>query len=339
MAASGRPAQLHAIFGKQPQTRRVDADATVLWGCSMKGWNCCVDRSIPVYPYDMVRLRHALGRPSADLIDDGTVSFAWSPADGSLLGSLPHRPYGAGQSACVFLDVITNLDAREMQEREPERFESMPGPVQRSADSTTGAAWDVAALCRVHTSRPEACRAFPYQRVATLNPDGAVRSAEVHEVSRCGTCAFSTPTTPRAVLEDESIDEFWRARSGLLQVANYLHSLGVANVDHPGYRAYAVDAVARLWTQLFMPDEDEQIAAVFPDQWREPEDIEGDRAIHRILLEHAMDRADALVAASGESPSAWGRPGEQRERPVLDALTDRATPVPIEIEPPLRQAS
>ncbi len=295
----------------------------------MKGWNCCVDKGITVRPYDMIRLRHALGRPSLEIVNDGTVQFAWDPSSGILLGSLPQRPYGDGQVACVFLDVVTNVSAREMRERDPERFATMPQPVQRAAASTASGEWDVAGLCGIHGSRPEVCRGFPFQRLAKVTPDGSPAAPdshgliEVHEVFRCGSCALATPTTPREVLEGESIDEFWRARHAMLRVESYLHAAGIANVSRPDYRAFPAEAVARLWTQMYLPDEDDRIAAEFPRQWREAADIAGDRQIHRRVLERTLERAAELIAASGEPAAAWGpRDGAQREPPDLDAALD-----------------
>lgn len=320
--ANRRASGKHAAFGGRLKTRPVDPDATVQWGCSMKGWNCCVDKGITVRPYDMIRLRHALGRPSLEIVNDSTVQFAWDPSSGILLGSLPQRPYGDGQVACVFLDVVTNVSAREMRDHDPERFATMPEPVQRAAASTGGGEWDVAGLCGIHGSRPEICRGFPFQRLAKTAPDGSPGVIEVHEVFRCGSCALATPTTPREVLEGESIDEFWRAHHAMRQVETYLRAAGIANVSDPDYRAFPTEQVARLWTQMYLLDEDERIAAEFPEQWREPADIEGDRRIHRRVLEQTLERAAALIAASGEPASAWGPRDAQAEPPDLDAALD-----------------
>ena len=59
-----KPAPLHAAFGTRSEFGALDPDAPMRWGCSLKGWNCCVDKAIPVRPYDMLRLRHALEVPS-----------------------------------------------------------------------------------------------------------------------------------------------------------------------------------------------------------------------------------------------------------------------------------
>ena len=100
----------------------------------MKGWNCCVDKGITVRPYDMLRLRHAIGLPSRQLIEDGTVTLAWDPADGSLTGSLTQRSYRASQVACVFLDVVTNVSAREMRAAEQVGVLSRRGRRERLDD-------------------------------------------------------------------------------------------------------------------------------------------------------------------------------------------------------------
>ncbi len=321
--ANGRAAAgAHAAIGRSFKTRPIDPDATVQWGCSMKGWNCCVDVGVSIRPYDMIRLRHALGRPSLEIVNDEIVQFAWAQSSGTLLGSLPHRPYGVDQVACVFLDVVTNVSAREMRERDPLRFASMPQTVQRAAESTAVGQWDVAGLCRIHDARPEVCRGLPYQRAAGATTDRPHAPAELHAVFRCGGCSLSASTTPREVLAGQSIEEFWRARDAMRQVEAYLHSIGLANVSDPDYRAFPTEQVARFWTLIYLPDEDEQIAAKFPGQWCEPADIEGDRQIHRRVLERTLERAGRLVAASGEPASAWGERDREREQPDLDALLD-----------------
>ncbi len=288
-------APTHATLGSPPKTHTVDPDATVRWGCSMKGWNCCVDKGITVRPYDMLRLRHAIGLPSRQLIEDGTVTLAWDPADGSLTGSLTQRSYRASQVACVFLDVVTNVSAREMRAADPDRFASMPEIVQRAADLMRGE-WDVAGLCMIHSGRPEACRGFPYQRRSALNADGSASATEVHQVTRCGSCALSTPTTPREVLEGEQIADYWQAADAFRRVERYLHSLGIANVEHQDFRAHSLHSVGEIWAQLYLPDEDTDVAEEFPDQWRESIDVEGDLLIYRRVLDRAMDRAEQLIA-------------------------------------------
>jgi hypothetical protein len=46
----------HATLGSAPKTRPVDPGATVHWGCSIKGWNCYVDKGLTVHPYDMLHV-------------------------------------------------------------------------------------------------------------------------------------------------------------------------------------------------------------------------------------------------------------------------------------------
>ena len=138
---------------KKRKGRRVDPDAPLRWGCSLKGWNCCIDAGIAVRPYDMLRLRHATGRPAHELVNDATVTFAWEAGSGILLGRLAHRPYEGGRVACVFLEELTNLDVQRVRDEDPERFAGLPEHVQRaagsSARSSTRGEWKVAGLCGV----------------------------------------------------------------------------------------------------------------------------------------------------------------------------------------------
>ncbi len=313
------------ITSKARKSWPVDLDAPVRWGCSGKGWNCCVGVGIAVRPYDMLRLRHAAGRPAQDLVHDATVTFEWDPASGILRGRLAHRPYEQGRVACVFLDELTNLDVRRIRDEDPERFAGLPPGVQRHAESRADREWKVAGLCRVHGGRPEVCRGFPYQRLAAH--DASAAGSEVHQLFRCGSCAHATPTTPREVLEGESLDEYWRADDAFRHVCRYLHTLGAANSRDPAYRHLIAGDEQRLefWAALYLPDAHPRLATRFPglaDQWRTPLDIEGDRALYRALLDDTLEHAEALVGSSGRSAEDFGMPGDVIARPDLDALLD-----------------
>ena len=101
----------------------------------------------------------------------------------------------------------------------------------------------------------------------------------------------------------------------------------MANIEHEQYRAFPVAEVAELLGHMYLPDTDERITAAFPEQWRAPLDLNGDRAIHRMLLDQAMDRVEEMVAQSGEPPAAWGGVDGELERPDVDALLDRSVPL------------
>ena len=308
---------------KKRKSWRIDPDAPLRWGCSLKGWNCCIDAGIAVRPYDMLRLRHAAGRPAHELVNDATVTFEWEPGSGILLGRLAHRPYEGGRVACVFLEELTNLDLRRIRDEEPDRFAGFPEHVQRAADSGASGEWKVAGLCGVHTGRPEVCRGFPFQRLPA--PDGAAAGSEVHQLFRCGSCALATETTARAVLDDESLEEHWRAADAFRQLCRYLFTVGAANSPDPAYRHLLPDQQQRLqlWAALYLPDTHPALAGD-AEQWRAPLDHEGDRALYRALLDDLLARVDALVARGGGDEAAFGMPGDSHPRPDLDTLLDPA---------------
>src|SRR6476660_2062555 len=87
----------------------IDPDEAIRWGCSGKGWHCCVDFTIPVRPYDLVRLRHALHQPSEWLINNSYVNFVWD--GGTFVGQLAQVPYERNRNACVFYEEVTNVGA------------------------------------------------------------------------------------------------------------------------------------------------------------------------------------------------------------------------------------
>lgn len=297
-------------------------DAPLHWGCSGKGWNCCVDQGITVRPYDLIRLRHALRLPAQSIINDELVTFGWYPGDGSLVGSLAHRPYETGRVACRFLLEMTDGDARALAARDSAAFRALPPTVQRAALTTAREEWRVAGLCGVHGHRPEVCRAFPFQR----DPATPAGAASTH---RCGSCALSTPTTARDVMLDEGLLPYWAANEAFTAVAAYLRALGLARLSGTSYRSLPIaDATrAELWMGLYVPDADAAVIRRFPDQWLAAADPDGDIAILRLLLDHALDRADALVAGQDLAREHLGFTGVPAIRPDLDHLLDLDRPL------------
>lgn len=327
----------HAAFGRQPKQVVFDPDTPIQWGCSAQGWNCCVDKGIVVRPYDMVRLRHALGQPSHAITGERTVTFAWHPPTGALVGSLAHRPYGPGHVACVCYEELTNKDAARIRADDPARFAALPRRVQAAADAPTSREYRVAGLCTAHLNRPEVCRAFPYQRQTHVEPDGTTTAPTMIRINLCGSCALSTPTTPRAIAESEDTAEYWRANDAFSTVMAYYRSRGAARMGHAGYRALPLGEpeLTQLWAAMYLPDSDPAITGRFGEQWRAPLDVAGDREVYRLLLARALDRLDALLAAGGHDPSHLDTTGAPEvARPDLDALLDpeRAVlPPPYEV--------
>ncbi|MSQ36298.1 MAG: hypothetical protein EXR63_04045 [Dehalococcoidia bacterium] len=321
----------HAAFGRQPKHTYVQWDEAVQWGCSLKGWNCCVDKGIAVRPYDLVRLRHAVGRPSNEITSDETVTFAWH--GGLLIGSLAHKPYTPGHVACTFFEEMTNVSARALRERDPDAFAALPERVRAAADSPAKGEYRVAGLCGAHQNRPEVCRAFPYQReVGLVLADGTLEDVRARRVNLCGSCALSTPTTPRAVVENEDVAEYWRANDAFSAVASYYRSRGAGNFDDPRYRSLPLPQadLTQLWAAMYLPDSDPIVRERYPEQWRAALDVEGDRAIHALVLQHALDRLDALLTQLGVDSAALGTKGAPDvPRPQLDRLLDPARePIP-----------
>jgi Fe-S-cluster containining protein len=326
----------HAAFGRRPDGRSVDIDAPVEWGCSLKGWNCCVGTAIEVRPYDMIRLRHALRRPAHEIAQAGLVQFAWHPERGTLSASLAHEPFEGGPHdrgamRCTFLEVLTNLDLQRMRAEQPERFAAPPERLRDGADSTAAGEHRVGAICGVHDNRPSACRTWPLTRRARLaTRDGEPPEAELAFLSACRGCQLSTPTTVRELAGGEEVAEHWRADDTQLAAFAYLYSIGCANVEHPQYRALPIEEVGRIWAAMFVPDADAEIAARHPEQWLALDDRAGDRTILAAVLERAMDRAEELAASRGEDLAALGPTGVQARRPQLTALLDPArSPAPL----------
>jgi len=66
----------------------------------------------------MIRLGHAAGKSSQDLINEQLVTLRWQ--GGALTGTLAHVSYEASQRACVFYEELTNHDIRRLRDDDPE---------------------------------------------------------------------------------------------------------------------------------------------------------------------------------------------------------------------------
>lgn len=313
----------HAAHGRMTKRTPIDADEPIHWGCSLKGWKCCVDKGIAVRPYDMVRLRHAVSKPAHEITADRTVTFAWHGPTGALVGSVAHKPYTPGHVACFFYDEVTNRSAAALRDSDPERFAALPPHVQRAADASAANEYRVAGLCSGHLNRPEVCRGFPYQREAHIGGDGPAERGMLR-VFECGSCALPTPTTPRQAVGDD-VHEYWRANDVFSVVMAYYRSRGAARLEGDGYRTLPIaDAeLTQLWAAMYLPDNDPTIAEQFPAQWERALDVEGDRAIYARLVTRALDRLDAVVNDRGLHADDLGFPNEPTTaRPDLDHLLD-----------------
>jgi hypothetical protein len=320
------PRKQLGVLGKELRTREVDADAPIDWACSAKGWNCCVDKSITVYPYDLIRLRHTLGRSAQELINDGTVTFTFVPSSGALTGILKRRSYGQGHEACIFLDEVTPSELRSRAEVSPGSVRALPDFVRRAADSNA-ADWRVAGLCGVHTGRPLACRSFPFARQRVFEAGVAIET-RVNQVNYCGSCALgNVTTTPREVLLDQGIEDYWRAGDVFEELTVYLRSLGLASLHLvDGYNALPIDQsrLTQLWASLYVPEANAEIVERWGESWRESDDPARDLEIYRVLVERALGEAETLVEASDVDRAALGLDLERgrASRPNLDALLD-----------------
>jgi hypothetical protein len=304
----------------------MDLDAPLNWDCSSRGWHCCVDKGIPLTPYDLIRLRHSTGQTSQQLIDHSEVTFQWR--GGLMAAWLAQVPYEGNHRACTFYEELSNTDIARIRDEDPDRFANLPPTVQRAADRLSGGSYRVAGLCGVHMNRPEACRAFPFM----LRPDWPddPEQATVEEVHRCGTCALSARTTVRQVMLENRLDEFWRPAHAWREVKLYLVSRGLAHANDPKYRSLTLDLEQRtaLWSNCFNPDSLDAVAERFPDQWRLDADLEGDDQILRLVLNHVLDRTDEFVAEGGANIEELGLIDDSpMVRPDLEALLDPSRPV------------
>lgn len=249
----------------------IPLDGEVSWGCSGQGWNCCVDKDVPVRPYDVRRLAEAIGRPVQQLLDDGIVSLEWD-GYGILGGWLATRPYEGDRSACIFYEEVIADGHR------------------------------VAGLCNAHAGRPEACRAYPYQRHASGTEfEESTSLPMAAQVFDCGSCALAERTTPRQVMLANGLTDYWRADDAYRAVALYLHKCGLAHLSNSTYRQLPLSPAARLalWSALYTSE-----------------------GTYAEALASVLDAADALIAASGLPRSHLGGAGEPLARPDVVGMIE-----------------
>ena len=96
-----------------------------------------------------------------------------------------------------------------------------------------------------------------------------------------------------------------------------------------GYQALPISDVelAELWGAMYLADRDVTVVEQHAEQWRAELDVDGDRAIYLAVMEHALDRVDAAVAASGLALEQLGVSGHAPlARPNIEVMLDPARP-------------
>ena len=202
-------AQHHNLNTKSSMNKPLPLDGVINWGCSAKGWNCCVDQLIEIRPYDMIRLRHALERSSDELMGAETVMFEFAPATGRLLGRLPQPDRGDGHPGCRFPEATKPRARRQSAARQPPRaLKLLSRPIQstgRSGSSSHGTATSTTWPARRTTLNAwSSVEGNPAQSNTMSGPTPPVR-ASISATRSCSS-GFMTASAPSS--------DATRARSG-----------------------------------------------------------------------------------------------------------------------------
>ena len=88
---------------------RLDIDDSFKFGCKQCG-RCCVNNTIIVNTYDVIRMRHTLKMTTEDMIANDLLSFNVGPNSGMSIATIRFRRINDDVSAIAFT-VLYNFDS------------------------------------------------------------------------------------------------------------------------------------------------------------------------------------------------------------------------------------
>jgi Fe-S-cluster containining protein len=162
---------------KSGKQKTINMNDKIKFDCTMCG-KCCFKNDILINSYDMIRLRHALGMTTQEIIQNKFVDIYIGPSSGLPVAILNFEQDTEKLSKCPFLSpamkiesVISRIeeivkDPKQLEEIKKE-YEIDPKSLLKHIDGVSIDRW----ICAVHRDRPLICRLFPCGRIKEINKD------------------------------------------------------------------------------------------------------------------------------------------------------------------------
>ena len=139
---------------------KLGIDDSFRFGCKQCG-RCCVNNTIIVNTYDVIRMRHTLKMTTRDMIANDLLSFNVGPNSGMPIATIRFRRINDDLSVCPFLAPVyqaASLDDLKSRIRK--------GSINtKSLTMAKNCHGEDTFLCSIHPDKPFRCRAYPLGRI------------------------------------------------------------------------------------------------------------------------------------------------------------------------------
>jgi len=171
---SGNQLQKIAESVQDGTLKKLGLDDIFKFTCKQCG-NCCINNTIIVNTYDVIRMRHALKMTTCDMIHAGLLSFNIGPDSGMPIATIRFRQINDDLSICPFLAPVYHASSREEIKRRM-RNDGIDTAGLTRAKNRYG---DDLLLCGINPDKPFRCRAYPLGRISVHRIDAMdITSAE-----------------------------------------------------------------------------------------------------------------------------------------------------------------
>ena len=205
---------------------KLGMDDSFRFTCKQCG-RCCVNNTIIVNTYDVIRIRHSLKMTTGNMIANDLLSFNVGPNSGMPIATIRFRRINDGLSICPFLAPVYQAAS----------LDDLKSRIRKGSINTKGLTsaknyhGEDIFLCSIHPDKPFRCRAYPLGRIFE-SPEGTldITNAEsfwfhVDLPDHCN--GSDTNYTVREWIESQGMNEYLETS---VRCTSMLEKIAKANV-------------------------------------------------------------------------------------------------------------
>jgi len=204
---------------------KLGPDDSFRFSCKQCG-RCCVNNTIIVNTYDIIRMRHTLKMATGDMIANDLLNFNVGPNSGMPIATIRFRRINDVLSVCPFISPVYQAAS----------LDDLKSRIQKGSVNTEGLiraknrCGEDIFLCSIHTDKPFRCRAYPLGRIFEHNDKLDIANAEsfwfhVDLPDHCN--GSDTDHTVREWIESQGMKEYLETS---VRCTSMLEKIAKANV-------------------------------------------------------------------------------------------------------------
>ena len=218
---------------------RLAIDDSFKFGCKQCG-RCCINNTIIVNTYDVIRIRHTLKMSTGDMIANDLLSFNVGPNSGMPIATIKFRRINDDLSVCPFLAPV-------YQTRSLDDLKSRIGKGSINTKGLMNAKNNCGEdifLCSIHADKPFRCRSYPLGRIFE-SPEGVIDIANAESfwfhVDLPDHCNGSdTNYTVREWIESQGMKEYLETSTRCTSMLEKIAKANVLNNEDVSALAFTV---------------------------------------------------------------------------------------------------